>query len=628
MMRPGRGRTERTLRLQAADSFDLIRWLARSQADPRKAAAELVQNSLDAGARHVWVERVRERGAVCLVVRDDGEGVLPGMEREEALAYLATHVGHSRKLGIDPAERTRRVIAGQYGVGLLGFWAIGRRLELRSRVGGSDLVALRLEEDSPEAAIVRLPPRTDDPETFTEAAVTGVHVTAQKVLGGRRLTDYLAAELREQILRSGVDIRVHGGLARGTAQERFRVTPPRFTGERLDVPAEVEVPGYPPLRVELYLARGAAQPAIQVAAAGTLVADDAADLCGGEMARAPWVGRDLVGLFDFAGFRVAPGTRRGVVPDAAAEAFLAAVERLRPRVEAELERLEAERQASLDRGVVRELRRALRGLRRRLPQYDLPRVAGEPEPDGSATRGAALADGEGPAAAERPEADEAPLFPPGPLAEVRIAPEQVRVAPGGERRVRAVAVDADGRPCADAAFRWNVEPADAGVAVRGEGARPAVTAEPLAAEGTAVRLRVEARREGRKATAAAAVLVCDFEGEEGGWGIPEPRLVSDAEGAWRSRMVGERWEVNDAHEDYRALRSDPRKRVRYLLALLAKEIALRTSGRPDTAPLLESVVEILAHAERNLRGGLRSGSGVGIPPLRPWHTLRRAEEML
>ena len=46
----------RTLVLRPADPFDLIRWLARSQSDPRKAVAELVQNSIDARARHVWPE--------------------------------------------------------------------------------------------------------------------------------------------------------------------------------------------------------------------------------------------------------------------------------------------------------------------------------------------------------------------------------------------------------------------------------------------------------------------------------------------------------------------------------------------------------------------------------------------
>ena len=54
MRRPARSDV-RTGRLRAADPFELIRWLARSQTDPRKALAELVQNSLDAQARTVTI---------------------------------------------------------------------------------------------------------------------------------------------------------------------------------------------------------------------------------------------------------------------------------------------------------------------------------------------------------------------------------------------------------------------------------------------------------------------------------------------------------------------------------------------------------------------------------------------
>jgi hypothetical protein len=42
--------------------------------------------------------------------------------------------------------------------------------------------------------------------------------------------------------------------------------------------------------------------------------------------------------------------------------------------------------------------------------------------------------------------------------------------------------------------------------------------------------------------------------------------------------------------------------MRYLLSLLAKEIVVRSAGRPDASDLLDALVEALAHAERNLRG--------------------------
>src|SRR3989441_10841039 len=94
----------RTLVLRPADPFDLIRWLARSQTDPRKAVAELVQNSIDAHARRVTVERRRLRGGPGLVVRDDGEGVLPGLGRDEALRFIASNIGSSQKRKLSPEQ--------------------------------------------------------------------------------------------------------------------------------------------------------------------------------------------------------------------------------------------------------------------------------------------------------------------------------------------------------------------------------------------------------------------------------------------------------------------------------------------------------------------------------------------
>jgi len=593
-------RPHQVVSLRPADPFELIRWLARSQSDPRKAVAELVQNSLDAGARTIRIERRRVRGAVQLAVHDDGEGVLPELARREALEYLATHVGHSRKLGMDPAQRQRLVIAGKYGVGLLGFWSVGAELEMRTRVAGSELCALCLREDSPRAEIYALPLSIDALSTFTEVVILGVHETALRALGGRRLADYLAAELRGQLLRRDVEIVVHDRVARGLAQQRFEVKPRRFAGEPLALPAEVDVPGHAPIRVELYLARGAERPAIQVACTGTLVAEDIAALGALGLSEPPWVGRELAGMLDFPGFTVPPGTRRGVAPDAAALAFVEALGRLEPLVVAELERLASERRAALDREIVHDLQRALRGFRRRLPQYDLPHVAGRDEPDGAPDDGARLGDDATATESRAPEPTW--LFPPGALASVRIVPSVVKIARGAERRVRAVACDADRREVEGVTFAWRVLEPVRSISVRGDGPRPAVVAGADATLGLEATLLVEAAAGDARAGASARVCVVEeLDDDAASLGIPEPHLVSDPDRTWRSRMSGERWEVNDAHDDYRALRDNDRARFRYLLSLLAKEIVERTSGRPDAAELLESLVEVLAHAERNLR---------------------------
>src|SRR5688572_17946676 len=125
-------------RLRPADPFDLIRLLARSQNDPRKAVAELIQNSLDAGATEITVLRFRKSRVVSLSVLDNGTGVLPDRGRRDALQFLATNIGHSIKRRLTAQERLKLMQLGQYGIGILGFWSVGRLLSLRSRVESSD----------------------------------------------------------------------------------------------------------------------------------------------------------------------------------------------------------------------------------------------------------------------------------------------------------------------------------------------------------------------------------------------------------------------------------------------------------------------------------------------------------
>src|SRR5439155_18696930 len=176
-----------------------------------------------------------------LVVRDDGEGIRPDEDRETALRYIATHIGRSHKRNLSPRERHEQVIAGQYGIGLLGFWSLGHRMEIRSRVAGSAVWQLRLVEDEPSAEIVPAPPAIDAPAGFTEIVVSELHAAALRPLGVRRLAEYLGAELRGPLLASGATVEVRELDSRGVLVDRATAVPRRFEGVRLDVPAEVAV---------------------------------------------------------------------------------------------------------------------------------------------------------------------------------------------------------------------------------------------------------------------------------------------------------------------------------------------------------------------------------------------------
>jgi len=179
--------------------------------------------------------------------------------------------------------------------------------------------------------------------------------------------------------------------------------------------------------------------------------------------------------------------------------------------------------------------------------------------------------------------------------------------PGRERRVRADALDDDARIIRrKLTYRWTLEGADIEgvIEVRGDGARPALVASPAARAGViAGTLRVTIVEGPDTASASATVVIED--GDDTGasdHGIPEPLFESDPRGGWRSRFDGRRWIVNDAHEDWIALRVESRTRLRYVLSLFAKDVVLRSYALPGSSEVLERMVEILSHAERNLKG--------------------------
>lgn len=616
-------------RVKVHDPFELVRWLALSQPDPRKALAELVQNSLDAGAHRVTVTRLRERGIPCLRVLDDGEGVIPELSRPEALRYIATHVGHSRKRSLSPQERLQLMTQGQYGIGLLGFWSLGEALEIRSFAPGQRPHRLVLYRDRPDFLIEPLRPRGLFPERATEVVVTHLHREALGALVARRAADYLAAELRGQLLAREVELLIEDRVARGRAEKVVPVRPRRFLGEALPLPERIEVAGSPPVRLEIHFATEEESQPIAVYAAGTLVAESFHELALLLLDRSPWTDRRLTGLVDFPGFTVAPGSRRGVVPDAAATAFVRAVRGIEPALEAALASLEQRQAEELDRRLVRDLQRAFRGFFREQPRYTLLPVASEGRGEGPATAegrsgevlGEAGEESMEPApglAVARPAGEEQERppeeltlllpelpFPPGPLHAVEIQPAPVRLYRGAARHLRALALDERRRPAAGpVSFHWRLLGESSRlVAVDGE---PTALVEAGQAAGTA-RLEVVARAvDGREAQAATEVVVRDEPAAgRSQEGIPEPELIDFPGAAWRSRLLDGRWQVNSAHAEYRAIADSPALKVRYLALLFAKEVVLRSTHDARLEGPLEQLVEISAYADRNLAGRRR-----------------------
>ena len=593
-------------RVRVHDPFELVRWLALSQPDPRKALAELVQNSLDANARRIRIVRVREKGIPCLKIQDDGEGVIPELERPDALRYIATHIGHSRKRSLSPQERLALMTQGQYGIGLLGFWSLGEMLEMRSSLPGQKPYRLVLYRNRPQYKIEPLRGKLVFDDRLTEVVVVGLGKEAAIAVGARRAADYLASELRGQLLMRPVEVTIEDKMSRGRSPKKLRVKPPRFLGERLEGLSTIAIPGRAPVKLEIYLAGDTSngEPArpLAIYAAGTLVAESFSELSSIGLDREPWTDSRLTGMVDFPELHVAPGSRRGVVPDEMAHAFAQALVRVEPLLASILETKERERAKTLDESLIRDLQRAFRDFYRKRPSYTML-------PTEKKTEGAG-GDGAGPGEAARGEPSEeeqapgdsgaatADLFPPGPLATVSISPARVVVEAGGEKLVRADARDASGRKIREGLdLAWEIwGPVGR---LREEPGRVVLVASDSPGEGI-LSVHAKERPTGREASAAAPVAIVDLLPSSANEGIPEPELV-DAPGApWRSRLHDGRWQVNSGHPDFRSSSERPATKLRYLALLFAKEVVLRSSQDPRLEEPLEQLVEVAAYADRKI----------------------------
>jgi histidine kinase/DNA gyrase B/HSP90-like ATPase len=579
------------------DPFQLIRHLARSQSDPRKAVAELVQNALDEQAAHVIIERRREAGETILSILDDGRGVLPALTRPEALRAIVKNIGHSRKVQLSFDERMRQAMLGQYGIGILGFWALGHEFQMISRVNGSDVWALTLWEDSPKFEIAPFAGDLARGDTWTEVQVRRLHPAAIAPTVGSRLASYLSVELRGQLLRHGVELVIHDKLSRAAVDKRIVVRPSELSGERLEGLGPLAVPGFErPIELQLFYA-GEADPRtseVKLACAGSIVLDRLGDHP--DFARAPWTDPRLAGLIDFPHLEIPPGSRRGFVPNDAATAFAQALASLGPLILEKLREKDTAAAARLSGDIHRQLARMFSKATDFVPHlewFPVARSSGrlsDPVPAGVSVTASTSAEAE----EELPAQPD--IFPPGPLAEVRIYPQRAKLAFEQERALHARVFDAEGRRIREGIeFAWTasgpiaIVATDGGVAqIRSERQLGTAVAQVTAIEG-----------ELRASAAAQIDVLAEVPAKRSDAGIPQPEEVNEPLHSWRSRTVDQRWQVNAGHADYRALANEPRRKLRYLANLLAKEIISRNFPRPEVGIILEEMVGLLAALERS-----------------------------
>jgi len=584
--------------------WNAITIIALSQNNPLKAIAEFVENSIDANASTITITRGVEHKQPYIRIKDDGQGVPRNAEGLPDFKFVATHICDSIKRELK--ARGAQGIQGEFGIGLLSFWTVGEALTLTCAGEDGHTYQMRMEKGDPGYAVSKR--RFLFPEGGSELEVKPL-LSGLRQLSGEKIQWYLAAELRDRIRQSGVQIRV---IDR-TARKEFAVEPRRFSGRLLhDLPAIATPLG--DVYTELYLADEQPDHRVGLGRSGTRVLVSVAQLP--RFNCEPWTSGCLEGVLDAPFLHLTPGTRDGVLHDDALQVLCDALGPLEAALNTAIrEQREAEEQRA-SKHLLRSVQRALREALLALPAeeyswFDVRTGGGKAaRADGGAAADAGdetvdseVADG----VRGRESGDQRQFFEfEGPMFSVRVSPASSVVAVGTERGLRAVARDKSRRHVErDVVFEWHLVEGEGRLSsAEGECVQFVAPDQPCLA-----RVEVVARQGGIECRGEGLLTVTDSlerdmkPGPESRKGLPGYTFHRAPGELWRSRYDDEKnvIVINNGHRDFvYAARSRARK-LRYISRLFSKELILRNFPGVPVTETLERMVELSLYTEENLR---------------------------
>jgi hypothetical protein len=559
--------------LSIGDEPSAIRLIQNSQTDPYKALAELVENAIDAGAHNCVITRKKTKGQHGIYVRDDGHGFPPDDKGTPDFRRAATAICDSIKRRLP--EKDRATIQGQYGIGLLGFAAIGESLTIRSRANSSKVASFQIQSGNVDANIGD---PSEDPSfpQGTELHVWPIHKEVQSRLTPPKIAKYLGEELRDRIKQTNVNIIVDDPHAKTS----LKVTPREFEGERLRNFDKVMSRLGSNVHFHLYVVNRGEVGQVYVSRGGTRIIDSLVDIP--EFARAPWDRGLLEGYIEFKALNISPAARRGIQPDDAFAAFVQACRSIEPQLTKVLDDVEKKRKETANPAMMRKIQETFKEVMKELGAeytwFDGPqggRIPKELSRPGASRKGYRLSSG--------------------PLHEVRILPKIGQVRPNETKRFEARALDPEGAVIPlGVRYCWSLDEQVGSIKPSGS--------EVFFSAGESedqAKLSVRAQLGQDVAEGEAVVLILKFLKPDSGVSLnltPE----HDPRGIWRSRFLKEiqQLQYNTAHPDYVEVSKKGEGRVfRYIVQLVARHLVLHNFPGASAEELMERMLETLGKIE-------------------------------
>jgi len=319
-----------------------------------------VENSIDAQSKNITIVRGRERGEQYLKIVDDGKGIPQDSNGIPDFQYVATHICDSLKKRLK--QQGEKNIQGEFGIGLLSFWTVGERLSIISM--GTDEKAYEMVMAKGKSGYEVRKRSHLLPQRGTALTITPL-LSGLRTLSGEKLQRYLAAELRDRIKVSNVQIKVIDRIGR----MECRVEPREFSGRLLhDLPNLSTSSG--DIYVELYLNDRSEENHIQLFRNGTRVVPNLSAL--DAFACEPWNMGLFQGILDVPFLNITPGTRDGIIQDDRFQIFYDALTSLSAKpLELSQEQMRAEEEKT-SKNILRSVQGALRDAILDLPpeEYD------------------------------------------------------------------------------------------------------------------------------------------------------------------------------------------------------------------------------------------------------------------
>lgn len=589
----GKVKLRPTGKLKIGNQWNAISIIALSQHSPLKAIAELVENSLDAGARHITILKARESGQLNLKIIDDGQGVRLNDEGHPDFKYVATHICDSIKRKLKADGETN--VQGEFGIGLLGFWILGQSMSMSCPDRNGAVWVMEMEKGKVHYYIS---------QGSALVVTSGTELTIRRLLSGpaqltgEKISQYLSEELGERIRSIGAEIIVRDKVSRS---EEI-VQPREFYGSAVAVDM-VQKDG---LTVDIYFKNHPRNRRVALYKSGTRIIEDISMLEGFDYK--PWNSGYFAGRIDVEYIHLSPASRLGVVQDE----MLAQLKSHLIPVESALNHHISIFEESVSQKSTSEMRRlvqhAVKETMIALNSDNLMWPGMIPYPESSRTASVMkneIQDDYMDSAGQKLFFEIA-----GPLHSVTVSPVSAVMQKFSELEFRVIGRDRQ-RRWVESFDCVNWEVVEGSVRVLHQEGDKAIIEAP--GDSGSARIRVKMIQRGVEKYAEAILTITDYvprpfnqdivNDSSSNIVVPDYELEDKATELWRSKYLPGRGIicVNSGHRDYVYASTHRMTIARYIGKLYCKELALIHSQGKSPEQMLEHQVQLEIHLESHLR---------------------------